>query len=168
MEDLVGEENVDWGLLRRAVPFQTPTNVVEGLEHDFLELLGSRRHDVDQEACATRRDTDSVFVGLGDQDSRGRVFLHFSGWSGGRSGAAPTDVDPATTQLSSLMLTSVIPATVTASSGALPIEMELCHHVSDEGSFWSQVHQTPHCSPSRAHHPHWWATGSQFWQMKIH
>ena len=86
MEDLVGEENVDWGLLRRAVPFQTPTNVVEGLEHDFLELLGSRRHDVDQEACATRRDTDSVFVGLGDQDSRGLVFLHFSGWSGGRSG----------------------------------------------------------------------------------
>ena len=32
---------------------------------------------------------------------------------------APTDVDPATTQLSSLVLTSVIPATVPASSGAL-------------------------------------------------
>ena len=34
-----------------------PADVVEGLGH--LELLGSPRHDVDQEACATRRDADS-------------------------------------------------------------------------------------------------------------
>ena len=48
------------------------------------------------------------------------------------------------------------------------IEKELCHHVPDAGSSWSQVHQTPHCSPSRAHHRHWSATDSQYWQMKIH
>ena len=46
MEDLVGEENADWGLMPcPTVPFQEP--------------------------CATRRDTDSVSVGLVDHGSRG-------------------------------------------------------------------------------------------------
>ena len=55
MGDLICEENVEWGLLPSlAAPgaVQTPTDVVEALECDLLELPGSNRHDVDREACA--------------------------------------------------------------------------------------------------------------------
>ena len=51
-EDLVGEENVDWGLLLApAFPFQALTDAMVVLEHDL-------------EPCAIRNDTDSVSVGL--------------------------------------------------------------------------------------------------------
>ena len=59
MEDLVGEENADRGLLLApAFPFQTLTDVVEGRGWSLIFLLGLQRDD--QEPCATRRDTDSV------------------------------------------------------------------------------------------------------------
>ena len=46
MEDLNGEDNVEWGLLPPGVPVavQTPLDVVEALECDLLELPGSKRH----------------------------------------------------------------------------------------------------------------------------
>ena len=128
-----------------AVPFQTVTDAVEGLEHDLLELPGSHRHD--QEPCATRRDTDSVSVGLVDRGSRGRE-SDFSTLLDGleQDLGVPTGVDR---------------VTVPAPSGVLPEVHREGVGPPRSGRRVVLVHQ-------RAHHRHWSTTGSQFWQMKIH
>ena len=52
MEDLIGEEKVEWGLLPcpAAPAVQSSIVVVEALERDLLELPESNKHKVDQDA----------------------------------------------------------------------------------------------------------------------
>ena len=91
MEDLVGEENADWGLvLGSEVPFEAHTDTVAGLEHDIVDLPGSHRHDQEP-----RRKDDSVSVGVANHGSRG----HDSDFSSLLDGlekdlGVPTGVNP--------------------------------------------------------------------------
>ena len=72
MEDF-GEDNVEWGLLPcpAAPAVQKPIDVVEAFECDLLDLHGSTSHNVEVEACVTRRDTSSNVLAIGVAEEPG-------------------------------------------------------------------------------------------------